>query len=230
VKSSLSARTLALAGGLAVALVAAAAWLLMSIPTVAVLGNRVKLPLVHGGSTWVDLMVFALMGIAAVAYLVTRDERIYAWQAGFRALAAPLWVVNAVLGFIAAMSTWDFSASQQSPMSVALQDPRLVAQMLLLAGVAVLVLADWLVLEKRSHKAWLDIGFTVLMTVVMANIFLDPMKRALHPDSPVLNSGWEIKGPFFGMVAAIFALAMVLSWVASSFVPRIAPIGASDER
>jgi hypothetical protein len=46
-------------------------------------------------------------------------------------------------------------------------------------------------------------------------VFLDPVKRALHPDSPVLNSGWEIKGPFFGMVVAILALAVIVSWLVS---------------
>jgi hypothetical protein len=229
VKSSLSARALALAGLAALALFGLAIWLLMSVPKVAVLGDRVKLPLFHGGSTWVDLMLFFLMGIAGLTYLVTKNDAVYRWEAGFRTLAAPLWVLNAVLGYIAARSTWDFSASKQSPMTVALQDPRLVAQLLLVAGVAVMILADWLVLEKRVHKAIVDVVFTVFMTVVMADIFLDPVKSALHPDSPVLNSGWDIKAPFFAMVAAIFALALVLSWLASSFVPAAA-VNAPDER
>ena len=64
------------------------------------------------------------------------------------------------------------------------------------------------------------------MWVLMANVLLDPVKRAMHPDSPVMNSGWEIKAPFFGMVAAIFVFMMLMSWVASSMV-RLAPAGAA---
>jgi hypothetical protein len=153
-----------------------------------------------------------------LGYLLRRDDRIYAWEVGLRAVAAPLWLVNSVLGFIAASATWDFSASKESPLVMISADPRLTAQVVLLLAVAVLMLADWLVFEKRIHKAMLDIIFVVVMWVLLANVFLDPVKRALHPDSPVLNSGWVIKGPFFGMVAAVFVGMMVLAWVASSFV------------
>ena len=195
-------------------------WLLMSIPPVVGLGNRVKLPLFHGGATWVNLMLFTLMGLAAVAYLVTRSDRVYAWEAGFRYVASPMWLMSAVLGFIAAASTWDFSGSKESMLTIIPRDPRLSAQAVLLAGVAIVLLADWLVLEQRWHKAVADIAFVVLMWAAMANIFLDPVKQAMHPDSPVLNSGWEIKGPFFGMVVAIFAIVIVMSWIASTLIPE----------
>ena len=52
----------------------------------------------------------------------------------------------------------------------------------------------------------------------MSDIFLDPAKRALHPDSPVLNSGFEIKGPFFGIVLSILAITLLLSWLVSRYV------------
>jgi hypothetical protein len=194
------------------------AWLLASIPPVVGLGDRVKLPLFHGGMTWVNLMIFTLMGLAAAVYLVTRSERVYAWEVGFRIVGAPMWLASSVLGFFAAASTWDFSASKESLLAVIPQDPRLSAQAVLLAGVAILLLADWLIFEKRWHKAVGDVTFVVVMWVALANVFLDPVKRAMHPDSPVMNSGWEIKGPFFAMVAAVFAIALLLSWIAASFV------------
>ena len=201
-----------------VVLGAAVAWLLMSIPPVVGLGNRVKLPLFHGGATWVNLMIFTLMGVAGVIYLITRSERVWAWEVGFRIIAAPMWLASSILGFIAAASTWDFSASKESVLAIIPQDPRLSAQAILLAGVAILLLADWLILEERWHKAIADIVFVVVMWASLANVFLDPVKRALHPDSPVMNSGWEIRGPFFAMVAVIFAIAVICSWIAASFV------------
>jgi hypothetical protein len=194
------------------------AYLLYTIPAVKGLGDKVKLPLFHGASTWVDLMLFVFMGIAAVAYLATRRDSVYAWEVGLRAIAAPLWLINSVLGLIAALNTWDFTGSKESPFSAVMQDPRLVAQMLILLGVAMLLLLDWLVLEKRSHKAIADIIFVIFGVVLLSDIFLDPAKRALHPDSPVLNSGFEIKGPFFGIVLSILAITLLLSWLVSRYV------------
>ena len=226
--SSLSKRSLWL-GAAAVAMLAVVIGVLvMSIPPVVGLGNKVKLPLLHGGSTWVNLMIFTLMGVFGLIYAFTRNERLYAWEVGFRAVAAPLWLVNSTLGFIAASSTWDFSGSKTSELVVIGADPRLRAQILLLFGVAVLLLLDWLVLENRLYKAIADVVFTAAMLVLMSDLFLDPVKRAMHPDSPVLNSGWDIKAPFFGMVVAIFCVMLVLSWLAASTVRPAVPADAPE--
>ncbi len=201
-----------------VVLSAVVAYLLYSIPAVKGLGDKVKLPLFHGASTWVDLMLFVFMGIAAVIYLITRRDSVYAWEVGLRAIAAPLWLVNSVLGLIAALNTWDFTGSKESPLAAVMQDPRLVAQMIILLAVAILLLLVWLVLDKRTHKAIADIVFVVIGVVLLSDIFLDPAKRALHPDSPVLNSGFEIKGPFFGIVLSILGITLLLSWLVSRYV------------
>ena len=206
------------ATGAIVVLAGLIAYLLAIIPPVVGLGNKVKLPIYHGASTWVDLMLFTIMGGLAVVYLATRRERVYAWEVGMRAVAAPLWLVNSVLGFLAALSTWDFTGSKESPLVLIRQDPRLMAQAFLLLGVAVLFLLVWLVLDKRWHKALADLGFVVVMWAVLANVFLDPNKAALHPNSPVLHSGWEIKGPFLGIVICIFAITLILAWLVSRYV------------
>jgi hypothetical protein len=137
---------------------------------------------------------------------------------GLRAIAAPLWLINSALGLIAALNTWDFTGSKEAPLSAAMQDPRLVAQMIILLGVAMLLLLDWLVLEKREHKAIADIVFVIFGVALLSDIFLDPAKRALHPDSPVLNSGFEIKGPFFGIVLSILGITLLLSWLVSRYI------------
>jgi hypothetical protein len=201
-----------------VVLSALVGYLLYSIPAVKGLGDKVKLPLFHGASTWVDLMLFVLMGLAAVAYLATRRDSVYAWEVGLRAIAAPLWLINSLLGLIAALNTWDFTGSKQSPLSAVMQDPRLVAQMIILLGVAMLLLLHWLVLDKRTHKAIADIIFVIVGVVLLSDIFLDPAKRALHPDSPVLNSGFEIKGPFFGIVLSTLGITLLLSWLVSRYI------------
>ena len=225
--STLSKRTITLIfaaiGVLAVAVLA----LLYRIPAVQGLGNRVKLPLFHGGSTWVDLMVFTLMGVAALVYIVRPNDKVYAWEVGFRSVAAPLWAINSVLGFMAALSTWDFSGSKESPLVLVREDPRLSAQIILLLGVMILIALNWLVLERRRHKAVADLLFVVVMWALLANVFLDPVKQSLHPDSPVLNSGWDIRGPFFGIVGALFVIALLVAWLVSSTVqPAEDPIVA----
>lgn len=217
-------RNVALAAlGAMVALAVVVFVLVMRLPEVVGLGSRVKLPIFHGASTWVDIMLFVLMGIAALIFVVRRSDAVYAWEVGLRAVAMTLWAVNSALGFIAAMNTWDFTGSTQSPLLVARQDPRLTAQLVILLGVAIVVLLDWLVHEKRIHKAITDLAFVGLATYMLSDIFLDPAKRALHPDSPVLNSGWDIKLPFFSIVAAWFACMLIGAWLVRGFVAPDGP-------
>jgi hypothetical protein len=216
--------------GVMVALALLVLVLVMRLPVVVGLGSRVKLPIFHGASTWVDIMLFVLMGIAAAVYIVRRSDAAYAWEVGLRAVAMPLWAVNSLLGFIAALSTWDFTGSKQSPLVVARQDPRLTAQLVILLGVGVVLLLDWLVHEKRLYKAITDLVFVGLATFMLSDIFLDPAKRALHPDSPVLNSGWDIKLPFFGIVAAWFACMLIGAWLIRGFVGPDVPHTPSPPR
>ena len=227
--TSPSRKAVTIASGAVVALAAVIAVLLIRIPAVKGLGNKVKLPLFHGASTWVDLMLFVAMGLVALLYLATRSEKVYAWEGGLRAVASPLWLLNTALGYTAAMNTWDFSASKESPLVIARQDPRLMAQVYLLIGVAIMLLFDWLVLEKRIHKAIVDVVFVAVTSVLMADLFINPAKRALHPDSPVLNSGWEIKAPFFGIVVAILGITLILSWLARA-KPVPEPVAEDAER
>ncbi|MBI5231715.1 MAG: hypothetical protein HY876_06080 [Coriobacteriales bacterium] len=207
--------------GAAAILAALAAWLVASLPVEALLGSRVKLPIFHGASTWVSLITFTVMGLLAVAFLVVRRPALYAWEAGLRWVSIPLWVLNTVLGVIAALNTWDFTGSKESPIQVAIQDPRLQAQAWLLAAAFVLTIAQ-LLIDSRVRKAIADAVFTVGMWAVLLPLFLDPAKRALHPDNPVLNSGWEMKLPFFGIVVSVLGIALIASWLVAQRV-RVMP-------
>lgn len=200
-------------------LVVVVAWLVATLPLVEGLGSKVKLPIFHGGSTWVSLVTFTAMGLLALVYIVTRRARVYEWESGLRWVSVGLWVLNTVLGLVAALNTWDFTGSQTSPLRVAMQDPRLTAQFWVLVAAGVLVVVQ-LLFDNRLYKAIADAAFTAFMWALLAPIFLDPAKRALHPDSPVLNSGWDIKLPFFGIVAGILGIALLLSWLIAGRVAR----------
>ncbi len=197
----------------AVGMPIAALFLTSLIPPVQGLGGKVRLPMFHGGSTWVNIAAFTLMGLLALGYLLFSGEDLYRWAAGFRIVAAPLWLLNSVLGVIAAARTWDFSGSSTTPLTVIRDDPRLMAQFQLLMLLIAVIAIDAL-LHNRKVRALADVVFTAAMWWMLAGIFLDPRARALHPDSPVLNSGSDIQLPFFGIVAclAIGVCAIVWLW------------------
>ena len=216
---------------IATGFIVAALALTRSIPVEKVLGTKVYLPIFHGASTWVDIAVFLLMGVLAIVYLFTRKSGVYAWEVGMRAVGAPLWALNTALGLMAALRTWDFTGSSESPLGTAIQDPRLAAQFWLLLALGAL-LGLLVTLDKIWHKSVADLGFVALMVVLLGNVLLDPAKKALHPDNPVLNSGMEIKGPFFGIVACLGIAALVTAWIVSRYVraslaEQIAAEGAS---
>ena len=197
---------------LALALFVVALLLASAIPPVEGLGDKVRLPMFHGGSTWVNMAAFTLMGLFALAYLLFSREDLYRWAAGFRLVAAPLWVVNSILGVIAAASTWDFSGSSSTPLTVIRDDPRLMAQFQILILLIAVIAIDAM-FDSRRVRALMDVLFTTAMWWLLAGIFLDPRARALHPDSPVLNSASDIQIPFFGIVGCLFVAVCIVAWL-----------------
>lgn len=203
-----------------IGLVVAALLLTNLIPPVEGLGDKVRLPMFHGGSTWVNMAAFTLMGLAALVYLVADRRDMYRWGAGFRWVAAPLWLVNTVLGVIAAMRTWDFTGSSQSPLVVIQADPRLMAQFTLLIAVIALLLIDH-VLESDKLRALGDVVFAALMWILLyVRVFGNAQARALHPDNPVLNSAADIQLPFFAIVGCLFVASCLFAWLIRDSIAR----------
>lgn len=184
----------------------------MLFPAVEGLGTKVRLPVFHGAMTWVNLAAFTVLALLAVAYLVTRRPALYVAEEGLRWVAIPLWVVGSGLGLLAALTTWDFTGSQSSPLEVALDDPRLMAQFwILIAALAVAALP--LLIDDRRWLAGADIAFVALMWAVILQAVLGP-GRALHPDSPVMNSEEIfIKLMFFGIVGGLALAATGTAWL-----------------
>jgi len=195
---------------------AVAAGFTLSFPAVEGLGAKVRLPVFHGAMTWVNLALFVVLAVLAISYLVTRRDALYRWVEAVRFVAVPMWVVGSVLGLLAALNTWDFTGSKSSPLTVAAADPRLTAQFwIMLAGLAVLALG--FLVDERRWLAFTDIGFVALAWAVLMRAILGP-GRALHPDSPVMNSDEVvIKLMFLGIVAGMALAAtgivvMVRNW------------------
>lgn len=197
--------------GLALLGLVAALLFAANFPAVEGLGTKVRLPVFHGAMTWINLAAFTLMALVAVAYLFTRRESWYAWEEGLRWVAVPMWLVGSVLGFAAAFNTWDFTGSKASPLEAATADPRLAAQLWILI-VALALIALSLLVDERRLLAGADVAFAAFMWGVLLRAILGP-GRALHPDSPVMNSDeLIIKAIFFGIVGGIGVMAAGLVW------------------
>lgn len=194
-----------------------AVFLASRFPAVEGLGTRVRLPVFHGALTWANLATFSVMALLAIVFLASRRESAYRYETGLRWVGVPMWFVGTGLGLMAALGTWDLSGSKSSALSVVRADPRLMAQFWTLLLAAVLLLLPSFV-ERRSWLAVADIVFTAAMWVLLLRAILGP-GRALHPDSPVLNSPEiGIKLLFFGIFAMLFTAALLAAWGASRFV------------
>ena len=193
-------------------------------PAVEGLGTKVRLPVFHGALTWANLTTFTLMAIVAVVYLVKRRDAIYRWETGLRWVSVPMWFVGSGLGLMAALNTWDLSGSQSSAMSVVLTDPRLMAQFWVCI-LAILLLVMPLLFEDRRILAAADISFTGIMWFLLLRAILGP-GRALHPDSPVMNSPEiKIKLIFVGIFVSLTIAALLASWLLSR---RVKPVKDSE--
>ncbi len=195
----------------AVGFIVAALLLTQAIPPVEGLGDKVRLPMFHGGSTWVNIATFTITGLLALLYLIFRRADLYRWEAGFRWVSAVLWITNSVLGVIAAANTWDFSGSSATPLSVIRQDPRLLAQFQLLLILLVVLVVQWM-FRNNVFRAALDLLYVIVFWLLLRGVFTNEAARALHPDSPVLNSASDIQIPFFAIVGCLFVAACLIAW------------------
>ena len=177
----------------------------LNYPAVENLGSKVRLPVFHGALTWANLMVFAALGIAALVYLIKGCDKAYRWTEALRFMAVVMWIVGTVLGFLAAMNTWDFTGSQTPMFELLMADPRLVIQIVVaLLGIALFVLP--LIIESQKGRAVADFVFVIVMAVGLG--WAMNAGKALHPDSPVMNSDeFIIKALFFCMVISNLVMA-----------------------
>lgn len=186
----------------------------MNYPAVEGIGDKVRLPVFHGAMTWANLVAFGALALSAVLYLVKGGEEWWARASAYRYVTIVLWLVGSVLGFAAAMNTWDFTGSKTPATELMLADPRLLIQLIIsLMGLAVLILP--LITESRKVRAAVDVVFVGALWVSLG--IATQSEQGLHPDSPVLNSDEIIiKALFFAMVAC----QMVMAFAAATAVTR----------
>jgi hypothetical protein len=179
--------------------IVAAIFATSQFPAVKGLGTKVRLPVYHGAMTWATFVAFALLLVCALWYVVTQKEIAWKWDTAFRWTVVIMWAVGSILGYIAAYDTWDLSAAQGSAFQILSEDPRMVIQLIIMCLGAILLCVP-LVFEGKRIRAGIDVAFVVASAALL--MWAMDAGRALHPDSPVLNSPeMFIKVMFFTIVA-----------------------------
>ncbi|MBS3956472.1 MAG: hypothetical protein KGZ40_02940 [Clostridiales bacterium] len=167
------------------------------------LGALVRLVVFHGAYTWVNMGLFALAGVVSLVYLVSHSGLIVAWATALRRLAIIAWIGNTGLGMLAAYLAWG---------SVNPAEPRLRATFIVLFLSGVVLGIDYFAARDRL-SAVVDIGMAAALLWLILGA-----RNYVHPESPVMNSGWEIKGPFFAIVGAVAVVSLGLSALLASRV------------
>lgn len=164
---------------------ASAVFFALKFPAVEGLGTKVRLPVFHGAMTWATLVLLGALLIVALMYLGQGRSVLYHWTASLRWTIVIMWIAGTVLGFMAAMNTWDFTGSQTPVTELLLSDPRLVVQLVIACfGLAILVLP--LIIDSKRGMASADVVFVLVTWGSLA--WAMGAGKALHPDSPVMNS------------------------------------------
>lgn len=199
----------------------------MNYPAVEGIGDKVRLPVFHGAMTWANLVAFAALALSAVMFLVKGSEVWWARTSGYRYVTVAMWLVGSVLGFAAAMNTWDFTGSKTPAIELMLADPRLLIQLIIsLMSIAVLVLP--LVTDSRKLRAVFDVIFVAALWISLG--IATQSERGLHPDSPVLNSDEIIiKLLFFAMVGAQLVFAFGSGTAVTNYLLVRGPRAAAAE-
>ena len=200
---------------IALSLVACAAFVAFT-PAEQMLGQYLKLVLFHGASTWVNLVTFTAAGALAIAYLVNGRPGTYAYTAAARYVSFGLWIFNTALGMLSARLTWG---------DAFIREPRLQASFWILAALGIAIAVDIMVDKPKLHSA-LDIG---IMVAVWAFVLVTP--KDIHPNSPVMASGWDIKGLFAGMFLTwgIAVFTFIRIWAARLAARGAGVAGMPDE-
>jgi hypothetical protein len=187
-----------------VVLLGIAAWLTWTMPPVLQLGTLVRLVILHGASTWVNMAAFTLAGLAGLAYVVTRRDPLHRIGAGFRYIAVPWWILNTALGLLSSRLAWN---------SINLAEPRLQATFWIMLAAGIVLAVDF-GFGKSLWSSLADVAMAgVLWTLILG------ARNFVHPDNPVMNSGLDIQVPFFGIVGTLFVAALLAAAVISSLIP-----------
>jgi hypothetical protein len=202
------------------ALLAASVLLSALAPADVTLGAWVKLVYWHGMYTWACIVLFSIGSLLAVWYLISKRQTLADLAKAILFLAVPLWVVDVVVGALAAKLIWN---------SYNLSEARMVISLVYLMVVAVAVIAA-LWFDKPVVTSSLSILSTAVLWAGLWWITYGAGARdSVHPASPIAASD-SIAIKVFAALIFLFALGGVLlavvpvyEWLRKSAKPAGTP-------
>lgn len=159
--------------GLAISLAAA-----FMAPQDVELGAWVRLVIWHGMLKWACIVGIFGMGAIAVAYLVTRRDRLFEWGRAMQVALLPLWVVAVIIGVVSAYLVWN---------ALNLTERRMVMSVgyTVVAAVALMLSLFW---DNRRAGAFGQIITALGMAAGLAWIQFGAKTDDIHPSGAVLAS------------------------------------------
>lgn len=169
--------------------------LLFLLPPERILGDVIKLVLLHGALVRAALIAFAVAGVLGLFCLVSSNPQWPRWCLAVQVTGMLLWLGNMIASSIATRLTWGEW--------IAWSEPRVWATIhILWLSVACLLLVVWL----RDRR------FTGITNIVVAALSWGLIRGATlvrHPFDPLgASNSFTYRGMYLAMVAAL----LILGW------------------
>jgi len=156
------------------------------------LGVNARLVYFHGAWVWSGLGGFALAGIAGLAALFTRQERMHAWSKVLGWTGMVFWLTYLPVSLVVMQMNWG---------GFFWDEPRWRIPFAF-AIIGVLLQAGLILMNKPALTSLANIGFAAALMVS-----LDRITNILHPDSPILTSSSRGIQIFFFILLALSMIA-----------------------
>lgn len=187
--------------GLLISLAAAAL-----LPSDAQIGGWVRFVIWHGMLNIACAVALLVMGLFAVAYLVTRRERFEAWARSAQVALLPVWVLGTAIGAFAAKLVWNSWNLTERRMEMSIAYSAAAAVALLVALIA----------DDHRVGAVSQVITTVAMAAGLAWIEIGPATQDIHPQSAV----WSSPDVAFKVLAVVIAVALLAAVLALTVLVR----------
>jgi hypothetical protein len=168
--------------------------LLFLLPPERILGDVIKLVLLHGALVRAGLIAFAVAGVLGVFCLVSTNPRWPRWALAIQVTGMLLWIGNMIASSIATRLAWGEW--------IAWSEPRVWATIhILWLTVACLLLVVWL-----RHRF-----FTGITNIIVAALSWGLIRGATlvrHPFDPLgTSNSFTYRGMYLAMVVALLIMA-----------------------
>jgi hypothetical protein len=163
-------------------------------PAEETLGVNARVVYLHGVWVWAALAGFTLSGLAGLAGLLTRRDRLHLWSRALGRTGLFFWITYIPISMWAMETNWN---------GLFLAEPRFRLAVIFAIGGLLLQLG----LVLMESPIWASMGNLLYLLALL--FALSTTQNVMHPPAPILNSdAWRIQ-VFFGL---LFLLTLFAAW------------------